>query len=176
MVKSFLQRRSGLMLKLEQGHGLAAESLTGPSPHTFSPRMGCYWKPRGIRRGMAQAHPARGHVTGSCQIPSPPSRLNVMQRAFKCCTRTISALPPLSALHNFALATMATAFVCSFSLSSLQSRSGENPPACSWADLTRFLWLLACTHTLHASYESLYLVPNPVTMPHERGRSCRGSP
>jgi hypothetical protein len=36
MVKSFLQRRSGLVLKPEQGRGLVAEqSLTGPSPHTF---------------------------------------------------------------------------------------------------------------------------------------------
>jgi hypothetical protein len=34
MVKSFLQRRSGLVLKPEQGRGLATESLTGPSPHT----------------------------------------------------------------------------------------------------------------------------------------------
>jgi hypothetical protein len=40
MVKSFLQRRSGLVLKPEQGRGLAAESLTGPSPHTFCPRGG----------------------------------------------------------------------------------------------------------------------------------------
>jgi hypothetical protein len=35
MVKSFLQRRSGLVLKPEQGRGLVAERLTGPSPHTF---------------------------------------------------------------------------------------------------------------------------------------------
>jgi hypothetical protein len=176
MVKSFLQRRSGLVLKLEQGRGLAAESLTGPSPHTFSPRMGCYWKPRGIRRGLAQAHRARGHVKGPCQISSPPSRLNLMQRAFKWCTRAISALPPLSALHNFALATMASAFVCSFSLSSLRSRSGENPPACSWADLIRFLWLLTCYITPCAFHESTYLVLNPVLMPRERGKPRRGSP
>jgi hypothetical protein len=39
------------VLKPEQGHGLAVESLTGPSPHTFGPRgvgqsvMECVVKP-----------------------------------------------------------------------------------------------------------------------------------
>jgi hypothetical protein len=136
--------------------------------------MGCYRWPRGTWRRLAQAHRARGHVMGSCRIPSPPSRINSMQRAFKVCTRAISALPPLSAFHNIALASMAFSLVCS--TSSLRSRGGERPPACSWADLIRFLWLLACTHILHASYESLYLVPNPVSMPRERGRPRRGSP
>jgi len=136
--------------------------------------MGCYRRPRGIWRGLAQAHWARGHVKGPCQISSPPSRVNSMQGALKLCTRAISVLPSLSTIHNFSLASMAFALVCSFS--SLRSRSGESPPVCSWADLIHFLWLLACIITTRSFQESHYLVLNPVFMPRERGRPRRGSP
>jgi hypothetical protein len=45
MVKSFLQRKLGLVLKPEKGRSLVAEqSLTGPSPHTFSQFIYRNWR------------------------------------------------------------------------------------------------------------------------------------
>jgi len=67
MVKSFLQRRSGLVLKPEQGRGLAAESLTGPSPHTFSPDgvlVGSMRQPMEEGGGLQDI--------GACERPVPP--------------------------------------------------------------------------------------------------------
>ena len=125
---------------------------------------------------MAQAHPARGHVTGPCQIPSPPSRFNMMQQAINWGTCAFSVLLTLSALLNSALATMVSASVCSFSLSSPHSRSSKHSPACSWTNLSCFLRFLFCYFTPYALPQSNSLVLHPVFMPRERGKSRRGSP
>jgi hypothetical protein len=138
--------------------------------------MGCYRWPRGIRRRLASGHRARGHVICPCRNPSPPSSINLMQPAIKVCTRAIKVceLPLSWVLHIITIAQMGLSFVCS--VHRLHTRGGERSPACSWANFTHSLVHLVCSHSLHASCESAYLIPHPVSMPRERGKPRRGSP
>jgi hypothetical protein len=138
--------------------------------------MGCYCWPRGIRRRLALGHQARGHVIRPCQNPSPPSSINSMQPAIKLCTRALKVcmLRLSCVLHITTIAQMGLSFVCS--VHSLHTRGGECSPAYSWANLTHSLVHLFCSHSLHASCVLAYFIPQPVTMPRERGKPRRGSP